>query len=105
MSKCMECGRAFASYAGHKAGRKKTKFCEARCRQKFHARRASRGAILYDIAMKMRKQRRKGDFANLTHQIGLFLAADREDGRVSFFDYADEPIPYQIPKLDPKAKR
>lgn len=101
----MECGGDLPVKKAGQAGRKASKFCCTQCRHKFHARRASRGAILYDLAMTMRKKRRKDGFGNFCHQISLFLQQDREDGRQSFFDYEGEPIPWQTPDADPMVPR
>lgn len=87
---CKECAEPTGKPNG-------VKFCSKACGKAFNNRRMTRGALIYDLAMTMRKDRETGAFGNLCHQIGLFLAADREEGRVSHNDYRDEPIPYQIP--------
>lgn len=73
------------------------KFCNQRCRKAFNNRRATRGAILYDLCMKWRKDRKEKDgFANLCHQIGMFISDDNAMGIKSYHDYAQQ-IPWQIP--------
>ena len=88
-----------------KAGRKPSKFCHKSCRHKYHHRRASRGAIVYDLAMKMRKERAKGGFADLCHQLTLFLGQDKADGRKTYYSYDKEPIPWHTPDADPMKPR
>jgi len=104
---CKECGGHIAANIevdSSRAGKKKTKFCSTMCRKKYNNRRANRGAILYDLALTMRKGRAPGAFGDLCHQITLFLQADKEDGRITHNNYKGEPIPYITPKSDPKGK-
>ena len=95
---CVECGGAFNAVSRKTAaGVNKSRFCGTPCRKKFNNRRMVRGAILYDLSMTMRKDRKDGSFGDLCHQISLFLAADREAGRQTHNTYG-KSIPYQIPK-------
>lgn len=101
MVDCVECGKPIRAKEEGKAGRKPSRYCSSACRLKFNSRRAKRGAILYDIAMKMRKERQQGGFGELCHQISIFLDADKKDGRKTYVDYGDKPIPWHFPKPDP----
>jgi len=76
------------------------KFCSQPCRKAFNNRRATRGAILYDLCMKWRKHRKETNgFANLCHQIGIFITDDTAMGITSYHDYPQQ-IPWQIPKSE-----
>ena len=73
------------------------KFCSNPCQKAFNNRRATRGAILYDLCMKWRKDRQKDGLANVCHQIGIFIADDNLMGIKSYHEYPLQ-IPWQIPK-------
>jgi len=73
------------------------KFCGTKCRKAFNNRRMSRGAIIYDLAMIYRKDRKPGALGDLCHQISIFIQADNADGIKSYNDYS-QGIPWNIPK-------
>ena len=73
------------------------KFCSQQCRKAFNNRRMSRGALIYDLAMTYRKDRKPGALADLCHQIGIFIQADNTDDIKSYNDYP-QGIPWNIPK-------
>lgn len=103
---CLECGGDLPKRVPGKAGRKPSKFCHRSCRRAFHQRRASRGAIVYDLVMSMRKFRANGaTLGDLFHQASIYLNRDKEDGRQSFLDYTGEPIPWVFPEADPMTPR
>ena len=72
------------------------KFCSQSCRKSFNNRRATRGALLYDLCMKWRKDREKDGLANVCHQIGIFISDDNAAGIKSYHEYPNQ-IPWQIP--------
>lgn len=78
------------------------KFCNQQCRKSFNNRRATRGALLYDLCMKWRKDREKKGFSDLCHQIGIFISDDNAMNIKSYHEY-EEQIPWQIP-LSKKVK-
>lgn len=78
---CAECGKPRRVWQ-HK------RFCGSRCRGEFNNRRMRRGAVIYDIAMKWRKDRNGEDFNKLCTQLAAFLEDDKEKGRQS---YQDDP--------------
>ena len=77
---CVECGEPF------KSNRSDKMFCNTLCKCKFNNRRQRRGAQIYDIAMRMRDKRQKGDFSLLCNIIDRFLQMDREDGKKTYMD-------------------
>jgi len=72
------------------------KFCSKPCRKSFNNRRATRGALLYDLCMKWRKDRKKKGFSDLCHQIGIFISHDNTMDIKSYHEYKEQ-IPWQIP--------
>ena len=79
---CRECGERFET------SRIDRVFRSARCRKTWNNRRQVRGGQFYDLAMKYRDQRGKGDLAELCHAIDRFLREDRASGRKT---YSDKP--------------
>jgi hypothetical protein len=83
---CRECGIGFAA---HRAG---SFYCSAKCRSRFHNRRAQRGAELFDLFMAMRFDRASAEAAGAWSLMCRMAAAfkcedDRErDGRQSWDD-------------------
>ncbi len=96
---CDECGTVLQGT--NTAGRRSiARFCGSMCKRKYNNRRATRGSMIYDLAMRWRKDRRKEDLTNLCHQLGLFISQDTADGRTSFNRY-DNFIPWQVPQDNP----
>ena len=77
---CPECGERFQT------ARLDQHFCSKPCRKAWNNRRQTRGAQIYDLAMKYRDQRSKGDFADLTHLIDRFLREDKAADRKTYTD-------------------
>ncbi len=88
-NKCANCGQSMSKGAWHK-------FCNIKCRKAFNNRRMSRGAIIYDLAMVWRKERKKEGLANLCHQIGIFIQDDNDNNRTSYNEYPNG-ITWNIP--------
>lgn len=59
-------------------------FCSDKCRMTWNGRRQTRGAQLYDAAMKMRDKRERGGVTDLCQIIDRFLQKDREAGRITY---------------------
>lgn len=78
---CAECGTSRGDVQGQR-------FCTLVCRRNFNNRRLKRGAVIYDIAMKWRKDRDGEDFNKLCTQLAAFLEDDKRKGRQS---YQDDP--------------
>ncbi|MCG8506205.1 MAG: DUF2116 family Zn-ribbon domain-containing protein [Sphingomonadales bacterium] len=76
---CAECGEGLP-----RDRTRQQDFCGDACRSAFNNRRKRRGAILYDLAMDMRVNRRPGSFTRLQQQIDQFIREDRDAGRKAF---------------------
>lgn len=68
---CKECGHPFYP------ARQDQDFCQKRCRQDFHHRRAARGVQALDAVMAWRKTRKKGGMTDVCHLADAWLAEDR----------------------------
>lgn len=88
-SECLYCTKPLLKKAWRK-------FCGHNCRKSFNNRRATRGALIYDLCMKWRKDRKKEGFSDLCHQIGIYISDDNAKGITTYHDYEKE-IPWQIP--------
>ena len=101
---CQECG---AVVIKPKTSTRKitARFCSRKCRVAFDNRRATRGRLVYDLAMHWRKNRSDKDaLSALCHQLGIFIDTDNSDGRETFNKYqgTGQPIPFLIPDPNPK---
>ena len=82
---CRECGNEFESP-------RESQFCGTKCRKAFNNRRATRGAVLYDMMMEHRYNRASGDASEVRGAmyalVAEWRAEDREQraGRTSWLD-------------------
>jgi predicted nucleic acid-binding Zn ribbon protein len=81
-NRCRECGEGFLA---RRAGRE---FCSDRCRRIFHNRKTARGALLYDLVMALRYDRKRAAtsraFSLLCRMAAAFKAEDDRAGRQSW---------------------
>ena len=75
---CKECGSEFLSTRTDKS------FCSTECRKNWNNRRQVRGGQIYDLAMKYRADRARGDLGRLCNVIDRFLREDKAKGRTTW---------------------
>lgn len=76
--RCAECGEPYGA-TSHNRPFRVTRFCSERCKRTFNNRRMTRGAPLYDAAMRWRKERTPGAFTDLCHLLSGWIGDDAEE--------------------------